>query len=145
MDVKFTSFMEDELDKIEDAHLDWVRVLHEFYDPFRDRPVAGRRGDGDRPQPAQRAQVPAVRRRDGLSLEQGRPLPGVQRTTRAASGTLNVDRNGEPIVPKTTEHMCEQCGSPMVNCGSRAPGTSSGAAAIPMPQHDRRATPRASR
>ena len=33
MDVKFTSFMEGELDKIEEAHLDWVRVLHEFYDP----------------------------------------------------------------------------------------------------------------
>ena len=35
MDVKFTSFMEEELDKIEEAHLDWVHVLDEFYGPFR--------------------------------------------------------------------------------------------------------------
>ena len=35
MDLKFTSHMEDELDKIEDAHFDWVHVLNEFYQPFK--------------------------------------------------------------------------------------------------------------
>ena len=37
MDVQFTSHMEDELDKIEEAHLDWVQVLREFYEPFREQ------------------------------------------------------------------------------------------------------------
>ena len=36
MDLKFTSYMEDELDKIEEAHLDWVHVLREFYEPFKE-------------------------------------------------------------------------------------------------------------
>ncbi len=34
MDVAFTRHMEEQLDKIEDQHLDWVSVLKEFYDPF---------------------------------------------------------------------------------------------------------------
>jgi len=36
-DVRFTAHMEDELDKIEDAQIDWVRVLQDFYGPFSDR------------------------------------------------------------------------------------------------------------
>ncbi|NIA07530.1 MAG: type I DNA topoisomerase [Actinobacteria bacterium] len=35
MDVSFTSHMEEQFDHIEDAHLDWVGVLREFYTPFR--------------------------------------------------------------------------------------------------------------
>jgi len=34
MDVAFTRHMEEQLDKIEDQHLDWVSVLKEFYKPF---------------------------------------------------------------------------------------------------------------
>jgi DNA topoisomerase-1 len=33
-DVRFTAHMEDQLDKIEEAHADWVAVLEEFYRPF---------------------------------------------------------------------------------------------------------------
>lgn len=35
MDVGYTRDMEAELDKIEDDHLDWVSMLHKFYDPFK--------------------------------------------------------------------------------------------------------------
>lgn len=34
MELAFTRHMEEELDKIEEAHLDWVSVLNEFYGPF---------------------------------------------------------------------------------------------------------------
>jgi DNA topoisomerase-1 len=36
MDVAFTRHMEEQLDKIEEQHLDWVKVLEEFYGPFKD-------------------------------------------------------------------------------------------------------------
>ena len=36
MDVAFTRHMEEQLDKIEDQHLEWVSVLKEFYTPFCD-------------------------------------------------------------------------------------------------------------
>ncbi|MHC4623177.1 MAG: type I DNA topoisomerase [Planctomycetota bacterium] len=35
MDVAFTRYMEQQLDKIEEQHLDWVGVLNEFYGPFK--------------------------------------------------------------------------------------------------------------
>ncbi len=113
MDVKFTSYMEDELDKIEEAHLDWVHVLHEFYDPFKDRlEQAGEGMEAVRSQPS-----------DHVCPECGQPmLYRWSKTGRflACSGypkckvTFNVDRRGNPIVPKQTEHNCELCGKPMV-------------------------------
>jgi len=35
MDVSFTRHMEEQLDQIEEQHLDWVGVLREFYGPFK--------------------------------------------------------------------------------------------------------------
>jgi DNA topoisomerase-1 len=34
LDVKFTALMEEELDKIEEGTLDWIKVLQDFYGPF---------------------------------------------------------------------------------------------------------------
>ena len=34
MDITFTRHMEEQLDKIEEQHLNWVSVLNEFYQPF---------------------------------------------------------------------------------------------------------------
>ncbi len=34
MDVEFTAAMEEELDKIEEGTMDWIRVLKDFYGPF---------------------------------------------------------------------------------------------------------------
>ncbi|NLW84679.1 MAG: type I DNA topoisomerase [Phycisphaerae bacterium] len=36
MDLAFTRHMEEQLDQIEEQHLDWVKVLEEFYGPFKD-------------------------------------------------------------------------------------------------------------
>ena len=65
MDPKFTSYMEDELDKIEEQHLDWVHVLREFYEPFRaslDRTP----GDGAVSRRTQRVHLPRMRQGDGV-------------------------------------------------------------------------------
>ncbi|MHC4639250.1 MAG: type I DNA topoisomerase, partial [Planctomycetota bacterium] len=35
MDIAFTRYMEEQLDKIEEQHLDWIGVLDEFYGPFK--------------------------------------------------------------------------------------------------------------
>ena len=37
MDVKFTAEMEEELDRIEEGHLEWVSVVRHFYTPFSAR------------------------------------------------------------------------------------------------------------
>jgi len=37
MDVGYTREMEHHLDQVEEEHLDWVQMLHEFYGPFKDQ------------------------------------------------------------------------------------------------------------
>ncbi|HUU95962.1 MAG TPA: type I DNA topoisomerase [Phycisphaerae bacterium] len=113
MDVKFTSHMEEELDKIEDAHLDWVHVLHEFYDPFRELLVqAGDRMQATRNEPSEYT-CPAC------------DEPMVYRWSKAGrflactkypkcKATLNIDRDGQPVEPKRVDVACEACGKPMV-------------------------------
>jgi DNA topoisomerase-1 len=113
VDVKFTSYMEDELDKIEDAHLDWVRVLHEFYDPFRELLTrAGDEMEHVRGQPSDHAcptcGSPMVYRWS----KTGRFL--ACSSYPKCKGALNVDREGTPVVPKTSEHRCEICGQAML-------------------------------
>ena len=118
LDVKFTSYMEDELDKIEEAHLDWVHVLHEFYDPFRDLLArAGEEMEATRSQPSQyecpecKAQMVYRWGKLGRFLSCSR-YPDCK-------GTLNVNRNGEPIIPEAGERNCELCGKPMILRQSR--------------------------
>ncbi len=113
MDIKFTSYMEDELDKIEEAHLDWVRVLHEFYDPFRE--LLGRAGE----------EMQTVRGEPSPHRCPQCDAPMVYRWSRTGrflacskyprcKGTLNLDREGNPILPKPSAHHCEACGRAMV-------------------------------
>ena len=118
MDVKFTSFMEDELDKIEEAHLDWVHVLHEFYDPFRELLLrAGSEMEEVRAQPSEhkcpQCDAPMVYRWS----KNGRFLSCTAYP--ACKGTLNVNRKGEPLVPKAGAQVCELCGKPMAVRQSR--------------------------
>lgn len=129
MDVKFTSFMEDELDKIEDSHLDWVQVLHEFYDPFHELlSRAGTEMESARTEPS-----------DITCKDCGSPM--IYRWSRtgrflACSGypkckaTMNVGRDGQPIVPRQSETKCEQCGKPMVVRSSKT-GTFLGCTGYP--------------
>ncbi len=46
MDFKFTAHMEDELDEVATAKVDMVKVLDEFYHPFRESLKARRDADG---------------------------------------------------------------------------------------------------
>ncbi|MGD8453973.1 MAG: type I DNA topoisomerase [Phycisphaerae bacterium] len=119
MDVKFTSFMEDELDKIEEAHLDWVRVLHEFYDPFRE--LLGRAGEemeATRSQPSE-YKCPTCSAQMVYRWSKGGRFLACSEYPNCKT-TMNVDRDGQPVVPETTEHICELCSRPMVLRKSRS-------------------------
>jgi DNA topoisomerase-1 len=118
MDVKFTSYMEDELDKIEEAHLDWIHVLSEFYGPFKDALAkAESEMEPARSQPSpytcQECGKPMVYRwgRNGRFLS----CSGYPECTSAQS----VDREGKPVETITVDHMCEKCGRNMVLRQSR--------------------------
>lgn len=118
MDLKFTSHMEDELDKIEDDHLDWTQVLNEFYEPFKASLDAAQQGMAPaRAEPSKHTcsacGKPMVYRwaRTGRFLScTGYP---------ECKGAHNIDREGNPIIAKITDQACEVCGKAMVLRQSR--------------------------
>jgi DNA topoisomerase-1 len=118
MDVKFTSYMEEELDKIEEAHLDWVQVLGEFYDPFR--------------RSLERAMQEMEKSRSEPSAYRcpkcGEPM--VYRVSKKGrflscsaypecKSAMNVDRDGKPIETVVAKEPCPKCGKEMVLRRSR--------------------------
>ncbi len=119
MDVKFTSHMEEQLDKIEEAHLDWVSVLNEFYEPFS----------------KSLEQAKENMEKQAITSEYtcdkcGKPM--VYKWTKtgrflACSGypectnAMSLDDEGKPRnkQAQVTEHKCPKCEKPMILRTSR--------------------------
>jgi DNA topoisomerase-1 len=118
MDVKFTSYMEEELDKIEEAHLDWVRVLGEFYGPFKkalDKAQNDMPKERGEPSPYKcpecgREMVYRLGRNGRFLSCSGYPDCTVAQ---------NVDREGKPIEAPVIEECCPDCGKSLVLKKSR--------------------------
>ncbi|MCF6158052.1 MAG: type I DNA topoisomerase [wastewater metagenome] len=120
MDVKFTSHMEDELDKIEDERTEWLTVLKEFYEPFKtDLEKATEEMKSVKGTPEESGKVcnlcgqPMVVRwgRHGKFLGCS-AFPNCK-------NTLPLNERGEPAQPETSDQKCEKCGSAMVVKTSR--------------------------
>ncbi len=120
MDVKFTSHMEELLDKIEEAHLDWVAVLNEFYEPFKkslEQALENMEKQTEvSPYKCELCGKDMVYRwtKNGRFLA----CSGYPECQNACS----VDEEGKPIKkvqPQETEHKCPKCGSPMLLRKSR--------------------------
>jgi DNA topoisomerase-1 len=112
MDLKFTSHMEDELDEIENAKIDHLKVLEEFYQPFshdlkqaeaKMPAVTGMETDEKCPQ----CQAPLVVRWSKLGKFLG--------CSKYPECKYIKPREGEADrAPQTTEHQCSDCGKPLV-------------------------------
>src|SRR5262249_13013169 len=113
MDVQFTANMENQLDAIEDQHLDWLKLLRDFYGPFHDdveRALEVLEHAGGTPSPyfCDKCGRPMSYRigKNGFFLScTGYP---------ECSETKPVDSQGKPQVREETEHKCPTCGQPML-------------------------------
>ncbi|OHB38889.1 MAG: DNA topoisomerase I [Planctomycetes bacterium RIFCSPHIGHO2_02_FULL_50_42] len=115
LNVEFTSHMEEELDKVEEAKLDWVGVLREFYTPFQeDLKSAVEEMESEKVTP------------EGTDIKCGKcGSPMVVRWSRAGKFlgcsafpkckfTMDIGGNNKPRTAEATGEVCEKCGSPMV-------------------------------
>ncbi len=118
MDIRFTSHVEDELDKIEEKHCDWHEVLHEFYDPFK---VSLAKANDE----MERVRAEAS---EYVCEECGEPMVyRLGKNGRFLSCSAypkcrvahNVDKDGKIVAPVKSSEPCELCGKDMILRRSR--------------------------
>jgi len=114
MDVKFTSHMEDELDQVEAAKLDWLSVVREFWEPFSE--ALAQAGEN------MESEKTCVDEQAGPCPKCGAAL--VKRWSKSGSFlgcskypdctyTRPLEGEARPE-PKSTDHTCEACGGRML-------------------------------
>jgi DNA topoisomerase-1 len=112
MDVQFTAGMELKLDEIEEKHLDWVKLLKDFYGPFH-KVVDGaldkieHAGGSSSPYTCDKCGSPMVYRisKNGFFLSCSN-YP-------ACDGIKSVDKQGKPKMQEKSEFKCPNCGREM--------------------------------
>ena len=119
MDVSFTSHMEKQLDDIEDAHLNWVVVLREFYDPFRenlDSAMENMEHVRAESTPSEYRCPQCDKQMVYRWSKSGRYLACTEYPD--CKSTLPVDKEGKPIIMNGSV-KCPNCGKAMVLRQSR--------------------------
>ncbi len=115
MDIAFTRYMEEQLDKIEEQHVDWLTVLNEFYGPFKqslDTAVEQMNHAKADLTPSEYkcpdCDKPLVYRfgKNGRFLSCS-AYPDCK-------FACPCDRDGKMVEPKVSEHKCPNCGKPML-------------------------------
>jgi DNA topoisomerase-1 len=112
MNVQFTASMELKLDEIEEKHLDWVKLLKDFYGPFHET-VDGalekieHAGGTPSPYKCEKCGSPMVYRisKNGFFLSCSN-YP-------QCDGIKSVDKQGKPKMQEKSEYKCPNCGREM--------------------------------
>jgi DNA topoisomerase-1 len=112
MDVRFTAGMETQLDEIEENHLDWVKLLRDFYGPFHETV------DGALEKIEHAGGTPSPYKCEKCG---GQMLYRISKNgfflaceNRECSNTQPVDQQGKPTVREVSEHKCPLCGREMI-------------------------------
>ncbi len=112
MNVQFTAGMELKLDEIEEKHLDWIKLLKDFYGPFHqtvDEALDKLEHAGGSPSPyvCEKCGSPMVYRisKNGFFLSCSN-YP-------QCDGIKAVDKQGKPKLQEKSEFKCPNCGREM--------------------------------
>jgi DNA topoisomerase-1 len=120
MDIAFTRYMEEQLDKIEEQHLDWIGVLKDFYGPFKES--------------LETAQAEMKHAKAEVTPSEYKcPTCGKELVYRFGKNgkflscstypdctfACPCDKEGKMVEEKLTEHECPQCGKQMVHKNGR--------------------------
>jgi DNA topoisomerase-1 len=119
VEVNFTAKMEEELDKIEEGEEDWVKVLRDFYSPFKSNLDKVENEKGKIKQMTQQ-KTEEICEKCGSPMivrwgRNGRFLACSAYPECKNTKSLEPDENGELV----SDQKCEVCGSPMMVKTSR--------------------------
>ncbi|HAL46031.1 MAG TPA: hypothetical protein DCP47_08985 [Phycisphaerales bacterium] len=112
--------MEEQLDKIEEQHLDWLSVLNEFYGPFKkDLENAGKEMKHAKAETTP-SEYTCPKCGKPLEYRFGKNGKFLSCTAYPDCKFANpVDKNGKMLVAEVTEHKCPKCGKAMVKKSGR--------------------------
>ena len=120
MDIAFTRYMEEQLDGIEEHHLDWIGVLKDFYGPFRESletATEEMKHAKAEVTPSEYECPECGKRLDYRFGKNGKFLSCSAYPD--CKFACPCDKDGKMIEEKTTDHKCPQCGKPMVHKNGR--------------------------
>ena len=115
MDIAFTRYMEEQLDKIEEQNLDWIGVLREFYGPFeKNLQTATKEMEHAKAEmtPSEYTCPDCKKEMVYRFGKNGRFLSCSDYPT--CKYACPCDRDGKMLEQKVSEHKCLECGKPMV-------------------------------
>jgi DNA topoisomerase-1 len=112
MDVQFTAGMELKLDEIEEQHLDWIKLLRDFYGPFH-KTVDGAL---DKIEHAGGAPSPYACPKCGKKMLYRISKNGffLACSDQECKTTQPVDQQGKPTLREVSEYKCPNCGRDMI-------------------------------
>jgi DNA topoisomerase-1 len=122
MDVEFTASMEEQLDKVEEGSVKWLKILQDFYTPFQQTLEAAKQEMKSVKRSATPTEIKCDKCGGIMMIKWGRMgeflacenYPDCKNTT-----DFSKDKEGK-IIPKQKEELeesgevCDKCGKPMV-------------------------------
>jgi DNA topoisomerase-1 len=115
MDLAFTRYMEEQLDKIEEQHLDWVRVLNEFYGPFKTSLETATAEMKHAKAETTPSEYECPKCGQMLVYRFGKKGKFLSCSNYPeCKFAWSCDKEGKMVEQKVSEHKCPNCGKPMV-------------------------------
>ncbi len=116
MDVAFTSHMEEQLDKIEEQHLDWISVLNEFYGPFSKSLATALEEMKHAKAETTPSEYSCPTCKKPMVYRFGKSGKFLSCSAYpSCKYACPCDREGKMLKPELTEHKCPKCSKPMMS------------------------------
>ncbi len=120
MDLAFTRYMEEQLDKIEEQHLDWLGVLKDFYGPFKESLETAQTEMKHAKAEVTPSEYKCPQCSNPLVYRFGKNGRFLSCSTYPqCTFACPCDQEGKMIEERLSEHECPQCGKPMVHKSGR--------------------------
>ena len=120
MDIAFTRYMEEQLDRIEEQHIDWLGVLKDFYKPFKESLESAQENMKHAKAEMTPSEYKCPDCSQQLAYRFGKNGKFLSCSTYPeCKFACPCDKEGKMLEEKVTEHKCPECGKPMVHKNGR--------------------------
>ncbi len=120
MDIAFTRYMEEQLDKIEEQRLEWLGVLKEFYGPFKESLETATKEMKHAKAEVTPSEYTCPKCGKAMVYRFGKngKFLSCSAYPKCKFG-CPCDKEGKMVEEKVSEHKCPKCGSAMLNKSGR--------------------------